>query len=109
MAPIDLHHLRLSRPLVALDLESTGTDPATDRVIELALLTLVPDRPADLYRLRLNPGVNIPPAATAVHGITDADVRDAPTFAIVAPDLIRRLTGCDLAGFGIVGFDLPLL
>jgi DNA polymerase III subunit epsilon len=109
MTTLDLRHLTLTRPLAVLDVETTGTDAARDRIVELALLTLHPGRNHDLYQTRLNPGVPIPPAATAVHGITDADVRDAPTFATIAPDLVRRLTGCDLAGFGIGSFDLPLL
>lgn len=109
MTTLDLRHLTLTRPLAVLDVETTGTDPARDRVVELALLTLDPDRTSDLYHTRLNPGVPIPPAATAVHGIRDADVRDAPTFEVVASDLVRRLAGCDLAGFGIASFDLPLL
>jgi DNA polymerase-3 subunit epsilon len=109
MTSLDLRHLTLARPLAVLDVETTGTDPARDRVVELALLTLFPDRTHNLYQTRLNPGVPIPPAATAVHGIGDADVRDAPPFATIASDLVRRLAGCDLAGFGIAGFDLPLL
>lgn len=104
-----LRYLTLARPLAVLDLESTGTDPATDRVVELAVLTLRPDGSAEPYATRVHPGRVIPAAATAVHGITDADVRGAPTFAAVAPDLVRRLAGCDLAGFGLTGFDLPLL
>lgn len=109
MNPVELQHLTLSRPLLILDLESTGTDPAADRVVELALLTLFPDRPTELFQTKVNPGRPIPAAATAVHGIRDADVRDAPTFAALAPDLTRRLAGCDLAGFGVASFDLPLL
>jgi DNA polymerase-3 subunit epsilon len=102
-------HLALTRPLAAIDLESTGTDPATDRAVEIAVLTVAPDRPADLFATRVNPGRPVPAAATAVHGLADADVRDAPTFAALAPGLARRLAGCDLAGFGIARFDLPLL
>lgn len=104
-----LEHLKPRRPLAVLDLESTGADPATDRVVELAVLTLAPDRAGDLFVTRVNPRRPIPAAATAVHGIGDADVRDAPTFAALAADLNRQLADCDLAGFGITGFDLPLL
>jgi DNA polymerase-3 subunit epsilon len=102
-------HLTLARPLAVIDLESTGTDPATDRAVEVAVLTVAPDRPADLFATRVNPGRPIPAAATAVHGLGDADVRDAPTFAALAAGLAQRLAGCDLAGFGITRFDLPLL
>ncbi len=106
---IDLKHLDLTRPLCVVDLETTGTDPAADRVVEVAVLTLAPGGAADLFHSRVNPGRQIPPVATAVHGIGDADVRDAPAFAALAPALARRLAGSDLAGFGIAGFDLPLL
>ncbi|MFO0799667.1 MAG: 3'-5' exonuclease [Gemmataceae bacterium] len=106
---VALKHLVLTRPLCVVDLETTGTDPATDRVVEVAVLTLTPGGAADLFHSRVNPGRPVPPAATAVHGIGDADVRAAPTFAALAPALARRLAGCDLAGFGVAGFDLPLL
>lgn len=102
-------HLTLSKPLAVFDLETTGTDPVTDRVVEIAVLKLQPDGTEELFESRVNPRRPIPFSATAVHGITDADVRDAPTFAEIAPNLVRRLADCDLAGFGIVGFDLPLL
>ncbi len=102
-------HLTLGRPFAVIDLESTGTDPVADRVVEIAVLTLSPDGTEDLFATRVNPQRPIPEGATRVHGIGDADVRDAPTFAALAPDLVRRLAGCDLAGFGIAGFDLPLL
>ena len=107
--PIELKHLVLTRPLCVVDLESTGSDPATDRVVEVAVVSIAPDGTEDLFATRVNPGRPIPAAATAIHGIGDADVRDAPTFPALAPALARRLAGCDLAGFGIVGFDLPLL
>ncbi|QDU19741.1 3'-5' exonuclease [Urbifossiella limnaea] len=104
-----LRHLTLDRPLAVIDLESTGTDPATDRVVEVAVLTVAPDGTDELFATRVNPGRPIPAAASAVHGIGDADVRDAPAFAALAPVLARRLAESDLAGFGIAGFDLPLL
>jgi DNA polymerase-3 subunit epsilon len=107
--PLTLSNLTLDRPLAALDLESTGVDPASDRVVEVAVLTLLPGGGQELYHRRVNPGVPIPAAATAVHGIADADVADAPPFAAIAAELFATLFGCDLAGFGIVSFDLPLL
>jgi len=102
-------HLTLTKPIAVIDLESTGTDTITDRIVEVAILTLRPDGTEEPFETRVNPQRSIPPAATAVHGITDSDVRVAPTFAELAPDLVRRLADCDLAGFGIAGFDLPLL
>ena len=95
--------------MAIIDLESTGTDPATDRIVEIAVLTVSADGREELFATRVNPQRPISESATRVHGIGDKDVRDAPTFATLAPDLVRRLSGCDLAGFGIVGFDLPLL
>lgn len=106
---VELKHLVISRPLAVIDLESTGVDPATDRIVEVAVLTLAPGRAAEMFHTRINPGCPIPAAATAVHHIADADVVDAPTFETVAADLARTLDGCDLAGFGITGFDVPLL
>jgi DNA polymerase-3 subunit epsilon len=106
---VSLRHLSLARPLAVLDLESTGVDPACDRIVEVAVLTLSPGGPGALFHTRVNPGRPIPAAATAVHGIGDADVTAAPPFRAVATDLAAQLDGCDLAGFGITGFDLPLL
>lgn len=107
--PVALSNLILDRPLAVLDLETTGVDPAADRIVEVAVLTLLPNGRQELFHRRVNPGVPIPPAATAVHGITDADVVGAPTFAASAPELFATLHGSDLAGFGIASFDLPLL
>ena len=106
---VPLSNLVLDRPLAVLDLETTGVDPAADRIVEVAVLTLLPGGRHELFHRRLNPGVPIPPAASAVHGITDADVVGAPPFAAVAPELFATLHGSDLAGFGIASFDLPLL
>jgi len=96
-------------PLVVFDLETTGPDRLTDRIVEIAALKVSPDGSVAVYETRVNPGVKIPREATAVHGITDADVADAPTFAEVAPRLAAFLEGCDLAGYSLRGFDVPLL
>lgn len=106
---VPLSHLVLDRPLAVLDLETTGVDPAADRIVEVAVLTLLPGGQQELFHRRVNPGAPIPPAATAVHGIADADVAAAPPFRAVAPELFAALHGSDLAGFGIASFDLPLL
>lgn len=102
-------NLILDRPLAVVDVETTGVDPATDRVVEVAVLTLLPRGAPESYHRRVNPGVPIPPAASAIHGIADADVAGAPSFGAIAPELFATLHGCDLAGFGITAFDLPLL
>jgi DNA polymerase-3 subunit epsilon len=101
--------LELERPLVFFDLESTGTDPDSDKIVEIAALRLTADGERETRTRRLNPGRPIPPGATAVHGITDADVKDAPSFRQIARSLLQFLEGADLAGFNIGRFDLPLL
>jgi DNA polymerase-3 subunit epsilon len=101
--------LKLEKPLVVFDLESTGVNPRFDRVIEFAAVKRQPGGGEESLRLLINPQRPIPPEATAIHGIRDADVRHAPAFAEVARGLLSFLAGCDLAGFGIVRFDVPLL
>ena len=104
-----LKNIRLDRPLAVLDLETTGTDPKLDRIIEISILKVRPDGGHDHRTRRVNPGVPIPPQATAIHGISDDDVAGSPTFRAIAPGLVRFLDGCDLAGFNILNFDLRLL
>ena len=82
-------HLRLKRPLAVVGLETTGTQPATDRVIEIAVLRLDPRQQPVSFVRRVNPGIPVPPAATAVHGITTADVASCPPFKGVACRLSR--------------------
>lgn len=101
--------LPLTRPLVCLDIESTGTSVTADRIIELALVRLDPDGTRTPLRWLLNPGCPIPPASTAVHKITDAEVADAPGFVDVGPEVAAALTDVDLCGFNLRAFDLPLL
>lgn len=96
-------------PLVVFDLETTGPDRLTDRIVEVAALKVSPDGSVSTFESRVNPGVKIPAEATAVHGITDADVADAPPFSEVAPPLAAFFEGCDLAGYNLRGFDIPLL
>ena len=104
-----LKNIQLDRPLAVLDLETTGIDPKIDRIIEVSVLKLLPGGGQDHRTRRVNPGVPIPPEATAIHGITDDDVADCPNFRAIAPGLSRYLHGCDLAGFNILNFDLRLL
>ena len=77
-------NLQLKRPIVFFDLETTGTDPAKDRIVELALVKLLPDGSKDKYVKRINPGMPIPPSSTEFHGIKDDDVKDSPLFKQVA-------------------------
>lgn len=104
-----LRNLCRDTPLVVFDLETTGPDRLTDRIVEVAALKVSPDGSLATFESRVNPGVKIPAEATAVHGITDADVASAPPFAEVAPRLAAFLEGCDLAGYNLRGFDIPLL
>ena len=104
-----LKNIRLDRPLAVLDLETTGTDPKLDRIIEISVLRVLPGGGHDHRTRRVNPGVPIPSEATAIHGISDDDVADCPAFRAIAPSLVRFLDGCDLAGFNILNFDLRLL
>ena len=107
--------LVLTRPLVFVDLESTGVDPRNDRIVELSLLKMFPPGesgavPEPIVRTRrVHPTIPIPPGATQIHGITDADVALEPTFEQVAQGLFDLLKDCDFAGFGVRRYDLPLL
>jgi DNA polymerase-3 subunit epsilon len=99
----------LDRPLAFFDLETTGLNPKTDRIVELALLRVAPDGEVVERVRRFNPGVPIPAEASRVHGITDEMVAAEPPFPARAKSLLELLEGCDLAGFNIRRFDLPML
>ena len=107
--------LVFTRPLVFIDLETTGLDVRQDRIVEIALLRMVPPGSSGIapepvvHTQRLNPGIPIPAEATRVHGLSDADVAGEPAFADVARSLFDFLSGCDFAGFGLRRFDLPIL
>jgi len=101
--------LTLARPVAVIDLETTGTDPRTDRIVEISVLKVVPGAEPVHKTRRVNPGIPIPPEATKLHHITDADVAGEPGFAKLAAGLLKLLEGCDLCGFNIKRFDLPLL
>jgi DNA polymerase-3 subunit epsilon len=104
-----MQHLVLSRPLVFVDLETTGVDPLSDRIVELSLLKVHHDGRRETLTRRLNPGMPIPPGSTRVHGITDADVAGAPPFAEIASAVLTFIGDADLAGFNVRRFDFPLL
>jgi len=104
-----LKNIRLERPLVVLDLETTGKRTHVDRIIEISTLKLMPDGTHKLLSRRLNPGMPIHPDATAVHGITDADLADKAPFQATAARLSGYLEGCDLCGYNIWSFDLKIL
>lgn len=101
--------LKLDRPVMFFDLETTGTDALHDRIVEISMIKVMPDG-TDIQRtVRVNPGMPIPAEATAVHHITDADVADKPLFSQIAEGLAQSFRGCDLAGFNSNRFDIPLL
>ena len=104
-----LKNIRLERPLVVLDLETTGKKVQTDRIVEISLLKLLPDGTNQIKTRRLNPGIPIPAEATAIHGITDADVANEYFFRQIARSLVAYLEGCDLCGYNIWIFDLRMV
>lgn len=101
--------LNLKRPLVFFDLETTGTSVTNDRIVEISYIKVYPDGHEEENTMRINPGMPIPPASTAVHHITDEDVKDKPTFAEVAPELRNVFADADIAGYNSNKFDVPLL
>lgn len=101
--------LQLTRPLVFFDLETTGTNINTDRIVEISLVKLMPNGETIEKTRRINPGMHIPEEATAIHHITDEDVANEPTFRQVAASLAQIMSGCDIAGFNSNRFDIPLL
>lgn len=100
----------LKRPVVFFDLEATGTDPLSDRIVELSMVRVDPGGTiATPVTKRINPGVRIPSEATEIHGISNEDLAEAPTFADVADEIVAIVEGADLAGFAIGRFDVRLL
>lgn len=101
--------LNLTRPIAFFDLETTGTQPATDCIVEIAIHKVHPQGETETYVRRVNPGKPIPKEASLIHGIYDEDVKDAPRFKDLAPEINAFLDNTDLAGFNSNRFDIPLL
>lgn len=101
--------LNLRNPLVFFDLETTGTNISSDRIVEICYLKVYPNGNEEAKTMRINPGMHIPEASTAIHGIHDEDVADCPTFKEVAKDIAKDLEGADIAGFNSNRFDVPVL
>ena len=101
--------LNLRRPMVFFDLETTGTNVASDRIVEISIVKVDTNGEKSVKTRRINPEMPIPAEATAVHGISDEDVKDCPTFNQIAKSLKAYLEGCDFCGFNSNRFDLPLL
>lgn len=101
--------LDLKRPLVIFDLETTGINVTQDRIIEISYIKVWPDGHEEEKSMRINPERHIPEMTTKIHGITDEDVKDCPTFKEVAATLAQTFEGCDFAGFNSNHFDIPML
>ncbi len=101
--------LNLKNPIIFFDLETTGTNIASDRIVEISYHKVSPNGREETKTIRVNPGMPIPKAASDIHGITDADVADCPMFKAVAKEIARDIEGCDLAGYNSNRFDIPLL
>ena len=101
--------LKLTKPVIFFDLETTGTNITHDRIVEISLIKIMPNGEEFERTRRINPEMPIPAEATAVHHITDADVADAPKFGQIAKDLAKIFEGCDIAGFNSNKFDVPML
>lgn len=101
--------LSLKRPLAFFDLETTGVNVASDRIVEICILKAMPDGTEDVRTMRLNPGKPIPLESSLIHGIYDEDIKDAPSFKEVGKELADFLEDCDLAGYNSNKFDIPVL
>ncbi len=101
--------LALTRPIAFFDLETTGTNVVKDRIVEISIYKVMPDKQTDSLTRRINPTIPISPEATAIHGIRDEDVAGAPTFAQLAQTLEQFFHQCDLAGYNSNKFDIPML
>lgn len=101
--------LNLRNPLAFFDLETTGTNITTDRIVEISIVKAMPNGEVITKTMKINPTVPIPIETSLIHGIYDDDVKDAPTFKQVAKEMAKFLEGADLGGFNILKFDIPLL
>lgn len=101
--------LNLNRPLAFFDLETTGLSISADRIVEISILKVNPDKSTKTLTQRMNPGIPIPAEATAIHGISDEDVKNEPSFADIGNQLNQFLLNCDLAGYNAIKFDIPFL
>jgi len=101
--------LELKRPIIFFDLETTGINLQSDRIVEICYIKVFPNGNEECKTLRVNPEMHIPEEASAVHGIFDKDVANCPTFRELATNIAKDFKGCDLAGFNSNRFDIPLL
>jgi len=102
-------NLELKRPLAVIDLETTGINPGTDKIVEIAIVKIMPDSSRQVKRKLLNPEMQISKASSDIHGITNEMIKDAPTFKQVANEIKQFLENCDLGGYNSNKFDIPVL
>jgi len=102
-------NLQLTNPLAVFDLETTGVNTSTDRIVEISIHKVMPNGKTETRTHRVNPGIPIPPKTTEIHGISDADIANEPSFVDLAPNLFIFLNDCDLAGFNSNRFDVPVI
>jgi len=101
--------LKLDRPIVFFDLETTHLDVSLARIVEIALVKLFPDATTESFLTRINPQIPIPADATRVHGINNFDIMDKPAFKKIALDIYTLIQDCDLSGYNLISYDLPIL
>ena len=101
--------LNLTKPLIVFDLETTGLDLVKDRIIQISYIKVYPDDREERKNIFINPERPIPADVAQLTGISDADVKDAPTFKSIATELENKFKGCDFAGFNSNHFDVPML
>ena len=101
--------LQLLRPIAFIDLETTGVNLSTDRIVEVAIIKILPDNTRQVKRKLINPQMPIPAVVTAIHGITDEMVKEAPTFKQAGNELKMFIENCDMAGYNSNRFDIPML
>ena len=101
--------LNLNNPIAFFDLETTGINVVSDRIVEISILRISQKGEEDILTQRINPGIPIPQKVTEIHGISDEDVKDEPGFKEVAKKLAKFIEGCDLGGYNCNKFDIPLL
>jgi len=105
----DFNGFKFERPIIFFDLETTGTNIKIDRIVEISAVKISPDGSSEVRTKRINPERPIPPESTAIHGIKDSDVANEPTFKSISSSLLKFFENCDLAGYNINNFDIPLI
>ena len=102
--------MKINKPIAFFDLETTGVNVSTDRIVEISIVRVSPpDEKVEVKTFRVNPGMPIPDQSSAIHGIYDKDVADKPPFAEIAQQVAQFMKDCDLGGFNSIRFDIPLL